>query len=210
MELRERYLPQALLGLAGLWLLLALARRSDRFGVLVSGVKTKTTETNQALEDLARQIRADETLHDLFARHDARTLQAALQGSETSQAFLKQFEAFLDRYGHRETALTISQPAWKDQPDHVLAILKVLAETQPKQPESYEGWQQTRDELLGRSILGTRFLRNSFLKSLSRARALFQIREDTHFYATMLQPTLRRVGAGTRQAPGGSRCSGCD
>jgi rifampicin phosphotransferase len=193
LELRERYLPQALLGLAGLWLLLTMAHHGDHFGVLVSGVKTKTTETNQALEDLAQQIRADKALHDLFARNDARTLQSALQDSETGQAFLKQFETFLDRYGHRETALTISQPAWKDQPDVVLAILKVLAETQAKQSESYGAWQPTRDELLAHSILGTRFLRNSFLKSLSRARALFQIREDTHFYATMVQPIIRHV-----------------
>jgi rifampicin phosphotransferase len=31
------------------------------------------------------------------------------------------------------------------------------------------------------------------LKSLTRARSLFQIREDTHFYATLVQPTIRRV-----------------
>jgi hypothetical protein len=36
-------------------------------------------------------------------------------------------------------------------------------------------------------------LRGLFLKSLTNARYLFQIREDTHFYATMVQPTVRRV-----------------
>ncbi|HEX9333853.1 MAG TPA: PEP-utilizing enzyme, partial [Anaerolineales bacterium] len=193
MELRERYLPQALLGLAGLWLLLALTRHSDCFGVLVSGVKTKTTETNQALEDLATQIRNDPILQDLFRHNDAHTLQSALQASQAGKAFLERFESFLEQYGHRETALTISQPAWKDQPDNVLAILKVLAETQPQQPDSYKAWQRTRDELLAHSILGIRLLRNLFLKSLMTTRSLFQIREDTHFYATLVQPTIRHV-----------------
>jgi len=193
MELRERYLPQALLGLAGLWLLLALTRHSDRFGTLVSGVQTKTTETNQALEDLAKQIRTDATLRDVFHGTEIQYLRAKLENSQAGQSFLKQFEAFLDQYGHRETALTISQPAWKDQPENVLAILKVLAETQPKQPASYNVWQRTRDELRAHSILGTRLLRNVFLKSLSKTRTLFQIREDTHFYATLVQPTIRRV-----------------
>ena len=193
MQLRERYLPQAILGLAGLWLLLLLARRSDHFGTLVSGVKTKTTETNQALEDLAESIRTNTTLHDLFARHDAQTLRSALQQSDVGQAFLNQFEKFLEKYGHRETALTISQPAWKDKPDNVLAILKVLAETEPQQPKSYDAWQKARDELLSHSVLGTRLLRNLFLKALTKTRLLFQIREDTHFYATMVQPTIRRV-----------------
>jgi pyruvate,water dikinase len=176
-----------------LWLSLSLARRSDRFGTLVSGVKTKTTETNQALEDLAKQIRTDPILQDLFAHNDAQTLRSALQDSEAGQAFLKQFEKFLDQYGHRETALTISQPAWKDKPDNVLAILKLLAETELQQPKSYDAWQQARDELLTHSILGMQLFRNSFIKSLTKARYLFQIREDTHFYATFVQPTIRRV-----------------
>jgi len=193
MELRERYLPQALLGLAGLWVLLTLARRGDRFGAVVSGVKTKTTETNQALEDLAARIRADPTLQDLFQRAQAHELRAKLQASSAGQAFLERFEAFLGQYGHRETALTISQPAWKDQPEVVLEILKVLAGTEPQQTNRYEAWQRTRDELLANSILGTRRLRNLFLKSLTNARCLFQIREDTHFYATLVQPTIRRL-----------------
>ena len=193
MQLRERYLPQAVLGLAGLWLLLFIARRSEHFGTLVSGVKTKTTETNQALEDLAEQIRIHPKLQDLFARNDPETLQSAMQKSNEGQAFLKQFEKFLDKYGHRETALTISQPAWKDKSDNVLAILKVLADTEPQQPKSYDAWQTARDELLSHSILGTRLLCNLFLKSLTKTRLLFQIREDTHFYATMVQPIIRRV-----------------
>lgn len=193
MELRERYFPQALLGLAGLWLLLALAGRRDRFGALVSGVRTKTTETNQALEDLAAEIRADPALQGLFRQVESRQLRVNLERSEAGRAFLEQFASFLGQYGHRETSLTISQPAWKDQPDNVLEILKVLAETQPQRHDSYDAWQRTRDELLASSILGIRLLRGQFLKSLKNARAFFQVREDTHFYVTLVQPTIRRA-----------------
>jgi pyruvate,water dikinase len=193
MELRERYFPQALVGLAGLWLLLALAGRRDRFGILVSGVRTKTTETNQALEDLATEIRADPVLQELFRQTELHSLHDKLKVSKERQTFLQHFETFLDQYGHRETSLTISQPAWKDGPEHVLAILKVLAESQPRQPESYGAWQRMRDELLANSILGTRLLRGLFLKLLTNARAFLQIREDTHFYVTLMQPTIRRA-----------------
>jgi pyruvate,water dikinase len=193
MELRERYLPQTLLGLAGLWLLLVLARHTDLFGTLVSGVKTKTTETNQALEDLAMQIRTDSTLHQLFQHTETSHLQAELEHLPIGQAFLERFQSFLDQYGHRETALLISQPAWKDQPDIVLEILKVLAGAERQPAKAYEIWQKTRDELFEHSILGTRPLRNLFLKSLRTTRYLFQIREDTHFYATLVQPILRHI-----------------
>ena len=193
MELRERYFPPALLGLAGLLVLLTLARQREHFGTLVSGVKTKTTETNMALETLAREIRTTETLQELFSKNEPKTIRSELQMSDAGQHFSKQFEKFLYKYGHRETALTISQPAWKDNPDNVLAILKVLAETEPQQSNSYSAWQDTRDDVLSHSILGSRLLRNLFLKKLTKARYLFQIREDTHFYATISQPIIRRV-----------------
>ena len=193
MELRERYFPQALLGLAGLRVLLALARQADCFGTLVSGIQTKTTEANQALEDLATTIRTNPTLQDLFHHTDANELQSRLKTSEDGKTFLERFVSFLDQYGHRETTLTISQPAWKDQPEVVLGILKVLAETEPQQNEREAAWQQARDQLLNTSILGTRLLRKRFLISLTNARAFFQIREDTHFYATLTQPVIRRA-----------------
>jgi rifampicin phosphotransferase len=193
MELREHYFPRALLGLAALRLLLTLTGHTDRFGELVSGVKTKTIETNQALEDLANYIRTDPALGTLFHHTETNPLRAKLEASQAGQMFLKQFELFLAQYGHRETTLTISQPAWKDQPEMVLGILKLLAETELQQTQNYEAWQRVRDGLLTHSILGTRFLRTLFLNSLADARSFFQIREDTHFYVTLTQPTIRRV-----------------
>lgn len=193
MQLRERYFPNALAGLGTLWLLLVRAGHKDRFGQLISGVETKTTETNRALETLAREIRGDATLRELFARTEPNELQSALQQSKTGQDFLQRFSVFLAQYGHRETALTISQPAWKDRPEVVFGILKVLASSDSKEADSYQAWKRARDELLANSMLGRRPLRNSFLKSLTNARLLFQIREDTHFYATLAQPLVRRV-----------------
>ncbi len=193
MELRQRYIPKALLAVGVLWLLLALARRGDCFGALVVGVETKTTETNRALESLATQIRSDPTLRDLFAQTETYPLQSALQQSEPGRAFLRNFAAFLAQYGHRETGLTISQPAWKDQPEVVLGMLKVLAATESQEADSYRVWKRTCDELLAHSILGAPLLRNLFLKALTQARCFFQMREDTHFYATLAQPPMRRV-----------------
>ena len=193
MKLRERYLPQAALGVAGLWILLLIARRKEHFGALVSGVKTKTTETNQELEKLAEQVRANKELRNLFSQNDPENVQSKLENSDVGKAFLRHFEKFLEKYGHRETALTISQPAWKDNPENVLAILKVLAETEPQEVSSYTAWEKARNELLSHSMLGSGLFRNLFLKSLTKTRYLFQIREDTHFYATLSQPTIRRV-----------------
>jgi pyruvate,water dikinase len=193
MQVRERYVPKALAGLGTLWLYLALSGRKGRFSQLISGVETKTTETNRALETLAAQIRSDTTLQELFARTESDKLQSALQYSLAGQDFLQKFSAFLAQYGHRETALTISQPAWKDEPKIVFGILKVLASSELQKTDRYQEWKRVRDELLASSILGWRPLRNLFLKSLTDARCLFELREDIHFYATLAQPLVRHV-----------------
>jgi rifampicin phosphotransferase len=193
MELRERYFPLALLGLGTLWLFVALAEHKNLFGKLIAGVETKTTETNRVLEMLAAQIRGNSGLRDLFVDSDVDSLSLALQQSQVGRDFLQGLSAFLAQYGHRETALTISQPAWKDEPKFVLGILKVLATTEQRETNHYQEWRHTRDRLLSHSILGRWPLRNLFLKSLTNARCLFQIREDTHFYATLAQPFVRRV-----------------
>ncbi len=193
MDPRVRYLPKAIVGLGSLWLLLRLAGRAGQFGALISGIETKTTETNAALEALAAQIREDAVLRAVFARRDGGLVRPALERSEAGRLFLQRFEAFLEEYGHREMTLTISQPAWKDDPEGVLTILRVLAEGQAPAVSGQAAWEQARDEILQRTLLGTRPLRGWLLWSLSATRCIFQIREDTHFYATMMQPPIRRA-----------------
>ena len=193
MQLREHYFPQALLGLGSLWLLLALARRRACLSALLGGVETKTTETNRLLETLATQIRTDPLLQDIFARSPSAGLQPALQESQPGRDFLERFAAFLSEYGHREIALTISQGAWRDRPEIVLDLLKVMAATPAPQADSYQAWKRTRDDLLAHSLLGARPVRRLFLRALLNARCLIQIREDTHFYATLVLPSLRQV-----------------
>jgi pyruvate,water dikinase len=193
MHLRERYIPNALMGLGKLWLLLVMSGHKNHFSSLIEGVETKTTETNRALEALATQIRSDVTLRELFAQSEPNELQSVLQESAAGRDFLRNLNAFLAQYGHRETALTISQPAWKDEPGIVLGILKVLASSELQKRDRYQEWKRERDELLAHAILGWWPLRRLFLKSLTDARAFFQLREDTHFYATLAQPLVRRV-----------------
>ncbi len=193
MELRQRYLPKALLGLAEFVLLLKLAGCSACFGKLIAGIETRTTETNRRLDDLAAEIRRDPQLSGLFLHTPAGSLRPALEQLPAGRDFLGHFDAFLDRYGHREVTLSISQGAWKDQPAIVLDILKVLAAAEPHEADNPQAWKEQRDALLAHTILGVWPLRSLFLGALAYTRYLFQIREDTHFYVTMFQPPLRHL-----------------
>ena len=194
-ELRRRYMPRAALAAGLLRAALGLLGRGDRFGALLSGVENKTLEANRALEVLAARIQTDPTLAETFARYEAGELWTALAEQPSGQPFLAELRTFLDRYGHRETAsaLLVSQPTWKDAPEVVLGILKGLALTGPRSQTGRPAWEVTRDELLKHTLLRLSPLRSAFLKLLEEARYLLQIREDTHFYATLPLPVIRRT-----------------
>lgn len=209
-EMRRRYFPRALLAAALLRVALGLLGHADHFGTLISGdVESKTLEANRALEALAARIRSDSILADIFASHEAIgargrvPLQAALEAQPTGRAFLADLHAFFDRYGHREVVLSSAlQPTWKDAPEVVLGLLKGFALTEPQRatgrtaPQSVAvsaTWEVARDEVLTHPILRLSPLRSAILGLVTTARCLWQIREDTHFDATMILPILRRT-----------------
>ncbi len=192
MDLRIRYFPGGAVHIAKLLLLLKLAGSADLFGTLLSGVETKTSETNERLESLADIIRSDSGLADLFSRHAHGELGSLLRTSEAGQRFIGSLASFLDEYGHRESSLVISQPAWKDSEENVLGILKMLASGN-KAAQDTAAWERARDRILEDTMLGRKPFRKSFLRSLLKSRGLVQLREDSHFLLTLVQPTIRRV-----------------
>ena len=195
-EVRVRYSPRAILAVGRLRLALALLGRADRFGTLLfTGIESKTLEANRALESLAARVRSDPDLADIFARHEAGELWAALEARPAGQAFLVALRAFLDEYGHREAGgtLLVSQPTWKDAPAVVLGMVQGLARTEPRPRPARPPWEVARDEVLAHPLLRLPPLRSAFLTLLTEARSFPQLREDTHFYATLPLPVLRRT-----------------
>ena len=191
-ELRRRYYPRMGFAAGLLFLILSLSGRGDRFSVLMSGVENKTVEANRALEALAARIRANPSLSDIFSKHDADKLWKALEAEPSGQMFLVELKSFLDRYGHRESVLsTALEPTWKDAPEIMLGILKSLASTEARSQNGKPTWKLERDKVL--MHLQFSFLRNAFLEILDEARCFLQLREDTHYYATLALPVIRRT-----------------
>lgn len=193
-EVRRRYFPRAVFAVARLRLLLRLLGHTSRMSVLLAGVENKTLAANRALEALAQRVRSDPSLAATFATHDLADLWPALAEQPAGRAFLVELRAFLDRYGHRETVIsTALQPTWKDAPEVVLGIVKSFVAHPPQFQSGKPAWQVARDELVQHPLLRFAPLRAAFLQILAEARTLLQIREDTHFYATLPMPVLRRI-----------------
>ncbi len=193
-EIRCRYFPRAAFSVLRLRILLTLFRQTGQFGTLISSADNKTVEMNRVLEELAYQVRSDPNLADTFAAHPAEALWSALEEQPAGRAFLIELRDFLDRYGHRETVTsTALQPTWKDAPAVALGVVRSFAACPPPLPDGRPAWQIAPDEILRHPLLRFAPLRSAFLEILAEARTLIQIREDTHFYATMSLPILRRT-----------------
>ncbi|MBI2850284.1 MAG: phosphoenolpyruvate synthase, partial [Chloroflexi bacterium] len=194
-ELRRRYAPRAALSIVGLCIEVGLLGRSKLFAAMISGVRTKTLETNEALEVLAARVRGDPVLAGIFAECKTQELRAALEALPQGRDFLSRFDAFLECYGHREilSLLLVCQPTWKESPETVLGIIKELAQAEP--PPRLEGpaWEEARDEVLRHPVLRLPLLRRRFLRLLEEARCFTAIREDTRFYAALPLPVMRQT-----------------
>src|SRR5262249_49253988 len=84
-------------------------------------------------------------------------------------------------------------PTWKDAPETVLGILKGLVEAVERPRPAAPAWKVARDAVLAPPLPRQPRARAAFLHTLAEARVLLQIREDTHFYATMAMPVIRRA-----------------
>lgn len=191
-----RYLPSALWSCVSVKLILLFLGRSKSFSKLVfSGLNTKVTETNRALEDLAMHIRSTPVLAEIFQRNEAKHLQQEIKQTKDGQEFLKLFYAFLYTYGYRESAGTIlvSSPSWKESPDIVLSLLQGLASTEYLMKPPSLSWTSVRDEMLEKPLMQLPFARSFFIRSLQVARCTQEIKEDVRFYIMVLLYLLRKV-----------------
>ncbi|MQA06227.1 MAG: phosphoenolpyruvate synthase [Streptosporangiales bacterium] len=191
--LRIDYLPSA--GVALLRLRLALMLfgfRGAMSDLLIS--PTTTSQTNDALDELAAQVRADSQLRQAFADLDTTELRDALRTDQRFADFQTALDAFLAEYGHRETVSPIlaSQPTWQDAPETVLDLVKVLVEQQAGDAPADRA-EPALAELLARPLVRRLNLQRRVRRWVASACAGVACREDTHFHFTKPLPILRRT-----------------
>ena len=191
-ELRISYLPGAFLPQAKLRLMLMLLGKRHLGPALIAGAETRTSQANRALEALADQVRSQGTLARAFTELEPGELLSRLEHDPEFKEFHAQFQAFLAEYGHRETVsvLLSSSPTWSDAPEVVLGLVtSMMGERRPAADQT----GQALAELKRHPALRIAALRRHLLSAVDAAKAGTAFREDSHFYATMVLPPLRRA-----------------
>lgn len=203
-EPRRRYFPRAGLAFGALAALLTFTGNRRSLGPLISGAETLTSKANRALDRLAEQVAASPDLQAALGGEPT-VLGEALQRSEDGRRFLQGLNELLDTFGHRESVYTTAlAPTWKDAPERVLALIRGLARA-PGRAAPDPGGRRALDQLLTRVPFRFGPFRGLLRWLVPNARALLQVREDTHFHATRSLPTVRRalLELGRRLTAGG-------
>ena len=97
------------------------------YPILLSGLKHKTTETNNRIFDLAKQARSVDEVKQIFKGLSS-DVYSNLQESESPavKSYLYEFNRFLDDFGDRGFSREVYYPRWIDEPVYVIDALKPL------------------------------------------------------------------------------------
>jgi len=105
------------------------------YPILLSGLKHKTSETNQALFQLAATIKASPQLRSEILSIPSDKIFSRLRSdrSSTAERLTSEIDSFFREFGIRGFTREPFYPRWNDAPEHVFNILKsMVQEEEPK------------------------------------------------------------------------------
>jgi pyruvate,water dikinase len=178
--------------------------------ILVTGLAdNKTIETNHRIQELTARINRTAGLRRALLDGDPDSFLLTASQFEEGREFLREFNQFLDEYGHRSPSYDLSLPAWGERPQLVLSLITTEITTPPPNTPSPEKIHSTTHkpnkapEAL--SLIKQHLQRNRKLTPLAPLKywTLQQVlqltsrnislREDCQFHITKLWPITRRL-----------------
>ncbi len=162
-------------------------------GHFLSGFRSKTTEANEHLHRIAKQIRENDALYELIVTTPAKHLMAALEQHPEGAPAVEAIEGYLQIYGHWGYSLDFAEPLPMEDPSGLLAALKTRVASEDYGPEKQEIETKQRRERALQEIEG-------LLEGLSYwqfryrhwfTRRFYFIREEVMFYLYIAWPVLR-------------------
>lgn len=188
-SLTQRTLYAVLLQL--LRLILPQEHAQQTFDQLLAFTDTKTGQVNAELWALSRLIRGDTGL-----RHASATLSGREMVQQLPQypAFAHEFNAFLQRHGHRELDFDAYHPTWVEAPHTVMDHLKILCERPDEERSLTELRQKTTQVEVERQVLNQApdNLRYLVHEVIRLARAYTALDDLEHYQTTRLSLPFRR------------------
>ena len=175
---------------------------------LLSGFENKSVEADDALWNLAREAREDETVARALREVPSEEVLEKIRGTP----WAAEFRNWLSTYGVRLFDLDVAEASLDDRPELALDIVKAwMAKPgdSPKMRVTAAAARRVNAE--HKLAASSRLLRGSVLTIVRIAAEYARIREDRPYYLHMLWPMIRRdLRACGKWLVGMGRLSHCD
>ena len=169
-------------------------KRKEMMACLMTGLDNPTIDTNEALWQLSRLARRNNTVREAVRKAAPEQLDLTLEGLE----FLEAFGSFIQNYGHREGACWyLTTPTWRQDPKQVWRLLATLVDTEQR-TGNIEEVRARRAAVLALIERRARFLPGLwpvFRFLLLRLSALNAFRERSHFDLTRPLAALQEIAS---------------
>jgi len=166
----------------------------------------KSAEPVDELWRLARQVRSDPRLAELFRDVDTQRILLRLRSDPAFSEFKGRFERYVVRWGFRCSGeLMLTVPSFQERPEELLAIVRSYAEQPERALEARLAKQRGEREETTKTVLAAAAKRRLFARSpwptlanvfapmLSATQASIALRERARFKQALLYNRLRRV-----------------
>lgn len=101
---------------------------------LLQGFDNKLVEANRELWRLSREIPDNPHLRALFTERPAAEILKALSATRAGEAWLQQFQSYLERFGRRFDLWDWSRPSWREEPTPVIQAVQAFLTVPAYQP----------------------------------------------------------------------------
>ncbi len=169
---------------------------ASRLRVGLGGVRT--FEINREVESLAEEVHSDAWLNERFDRSAGGGILSSLEGEGRAEDFLRRFQSFLERNGHRFHGRDIGYPTWRERPETVIEMIKMNRGSDL----SRRAFTLQREERLKAEKELRRRIRTGVLGPLKEAlfslvlsydQRYFVLRENMRYHADVYLEQFRRL-----------------
>ena len=164
-------------------------------GQFLSGFKSKTTEANESLFLIAKEIRSIDSLYELVRITPPNRLMKALRNHADGKKIVAAVDEYLKHYGHLGYSLDFGEPLPSDDPSGLLANVKTMVANSGYDPRSQEeSARQKREKAtreIGQLLEGLSFWQ--FRYRVWFAQRFYYIREEVMYYLYWPWPVLRKL-----------------
>ena len=165
----------------------------DLLKKIIAVSETKTGQINKEVFRLAQIVKGDSALASLLKNRDQKNMMADLKAFP---GFLKEFNDFIARYGHREISFDYYQPTWSEVPEVVLDLILLTATSKKLLRPVDQEREIKRDQLKASQHLYEQVPESLhfFLHEVIRLTINFTFLDDLeHFQTTRINQLARRA-----------------